>query len=264
MTGTYLFYYYLKNINKMVNIVDRKNTLGLFIKTSLVTFKKRWALYWMKRSGMNSAGRRAMFFAGLFAPKYKSRCYLAKKGPVGYIAQSAVIEHSGLELTNDVYIGDRVTIYQSSNGGTVSLKKGVHLYSDIIIETGEKGMITIDEETHIQPRCSISAYKGSVKIGKRVEIAPNCAFYPYNHAIDPGELIRNQPLISKGDIIIEDDVWLGFGSVILENVCLGQGCVIGAGSIVTKNIPPGAIAVGNPAKIIGHRNNIKLVQNKVS
>jgi acetyltransferase-like isoleucine patch superfamily enzyme len=198
----------------------------------------------------------AMNLATLFAPKYKSRCFLARKGPVGYISPTAVIEHSALQLTKDVFLGDRVTIYQCKNGGTVSLKEGVHLYSDIIIETGMRGTVTIEEGTHIQPRCSISAYKGSIKIGKRVEIAPNCAFYPYNHAIDPGELIRNQPIVSKGDIIIEDDVWLGFGSVILQNVCLGQGCVIGAGSIVTKDIPSNAIAVGNPAKIVGHRNEI--------
>jgi acetyltransferase-like isoleucine patch superfamily enzyme len=225
------------------------------------SLKGFWIQFWMKRSGLHPSGRRAMQLAALFVPKYKSRCYLARKGRVGYVASSAVIEHSALQLAKDVYLGDRVTIYQSSNGGTVSLKEGVHLYSDIIIENGKGGTVTIDEGTHIQPRCSISAYKGSVKIGKRVEIAPNCAFYPYNHAMDPDQLIRNQPIVSKGDIIVEDDVWLGFGSIILQNVRLGQGCVIGAGSVVTRNIPAGAIAVGNPAKVIGNRNDVKLPEN---
>ena len=227
-------------------------------------FRSFWIWFWMKRSGLHPSGRIAMSMAALFVPKYKSRCYLARKGRVGYIASSAMIEHSDLQLTRDVYLGDRVIIYQSANGGTVSLREGVHLYSDIIIENGEGGTVTIDEGTHIQPRCSISAYKGSVKIGKRVEMAPNCAFYPYNHAMDPDKLIRNQPIVSEGDIIVEDDVWLGFGAIILQNVRLGQGCVIGAGSVVTKNIPAGAIAVGNPAKIIGHRTDVKLPEKSDS
>ncbi len=210
----------------------------------------------MNRSGRHPIGRLSMRLAALPVPRYKARCYLAKKGRMGYISSSAVIEHAALHLTRDVYLGDRVTVYQSSRGGAVTLYEGVHLYSDIIIETGEGGAVTIGEGTHIQPRCSISAYKGSVIIGKGVEMAPNCAFYPYNHAIDPGEAIRKQPLVSKGDIIIEDDVWLGFGTVVLQNVRLGRGCVIGAGSIVTRNIPPGAVAVGNPAKIIGHRQDL--------
>lgn len=198
-----------------------------------------------------------MNLASIFSPRYKARCYLAKKGSVGYISPSAVIEHNRLRLTRDVYIGDRITIYQSGDDGRVILNEGVHLYSDIIIETGQGGNIIIDEGTHVQPRCSISAYKGSVKIGKRVEIAPNCAFYPYNHQIHPGELIRNQPLVSKGDIIIEDDVWLGFGCIVLEDVHIGSGAVIGAGAVVTKNIPSESIAVGRPALVIGRRDGAK-------
>ena len=58
---------------------------------------------------------------------------------------------------------------------------------------------------------------------------------------------------NSGDIIIEDDVWIGANVVILKNVTLEKGCVIGAGSVVTKSIPAYAIAVGNPAKVIKYR-----------
>jgi acetyltransferase-like isoleucine patch superfamily enzyme len=60
-------------------------------------------------------------------------------------------------------------------------------------------------------------------------------------------------VISKGDIIIEDDVWIGVNAVILGDVKIGRGAVVGAGSIVTKNIPPYAIVAGNPAKVIKQR-----------
>ena len=100
------------------------------------------------------------------------------------------------------------------------------------------------------------SYLGSIKVGKRVEIAPNCAFYPYNHAMNPGEAIRSQPLTSAGDIKIEDDAWLGVGVIVLENVTIGSGAVIGAGSVVTRSVPAGAIAAGSPAKIVGSRNDL--------
>ncbi|ELM3618573.1 hypothetical protein RYR54_004329, partial [Aeromonas sobria] len=58
---------------------------------------------------------------------------------------------------------------------------------------------------------------------------------------------------SKGEIIISNDVWIGFGAMILSGVKLGRGCVVGAGSVVTKSFPDYAIVGGNPAKIIGYR-----------
>lgn len=58
---------------------------------------------------------------------------------------------------------------------------------------------------------------------------------------------------SKGSIIVEDDVWIGYGATIFSGVKIGQGAIIGAGSLVTKDVPPYAIVVGNPAKILKYR-----------
>ncbi len=58
---------------------------------------------------------------------------------------------------------------------------------------------------------------------------------------------------SKGPIIIKDDVWIGTDSIILSGVTIGQGAVIGAGTVVSKDIPPYAIAIGNPAQIVKYR-----------
>ena len=57
----------------------------------------------------------------------------------------------------------------------------------------------------------------------------------------------------EADIIIEDDVWIGANSVITSGVHVGKGAIIGAGSVVTKNIPSYAIAAGTPAKVIKQR-----------
>ena len=111
--------------------------------------------------------------------------------------------------------------------------------------------------THIQPKCQFSAYKSSILIGSNVQIAPNCAFYPYNHGCGSGRLIMDQPLQTKGDIIVEDDAWLGFGVIVLSGVRIGEGAVVGAGSVVNQPIPDGAIAVGTPARVIKMRSDIE-------
>ena len=69
---------------------------------------------------------------------------------------------------------------------------------------------------------------------------------------------RNEA-ISKGDIVIKDDVWIGVGSIILSGVTIGQGAVIAAGAVVTKDVPPYAIVGGNPAKVIKYRFSEKII-----
>jgi acetyltransferase-like isoleucine patch superfamily enzyme len=218
--------------------------------------KTKWIRFWMKFDPLGPQGRIFSCLATWLAPTYKNRVYLANFNPKGYISPSATICHPNLILGGKVYIGDRVTIYQARDGGEVKLDEGVHLYSDIIIETGEGGYVNIGAETHIQPRCSISAYKGSINIGCGVEIAPNCAFYPYDHDIKPGERIRNQPVKTKGGIVVGDDSWLGVGVIVLDGVTIGEGAVVGAGSVVTTDIPDNAIAVGVPARIIKMRTDV--------
>ena len=86
-------------------------------------------------------------------------------------------------------------------------------------------------------------------------IGPKCAFFCYDHGINAGEPIRKQPLITKGSIIIEDGAWLGYGVIVLSGVRIGKGAVVGAGSVVTSDIPDEGIAGGVPAKIIKMRSN---------
>lgn len=218
-------------------------------------FESRWIRFWMRHAGLSRTGRIATRLATWFAPPYKSRSHLAIYNSKGYIAPSANIRHGNLKLGAHVFIGDRVIIYQS-DGGSVELADHVKLYADIILETGEGGHLTIGAETHIQPRCQLMSYEGPLQIGRRVEIAPNCAFYPYDHGFAPGENIRNQPLTTKGGIIIGDDVWLGVGVIVLDGVRIGTGAVIGAGAVVTKNIPDNAIAFGVPAQVVKMRSDL--------
>ena len=103
-----------------------------------------------------------------------------------------------------------------------------------------------------------------IVIGSNVQIAPNCAFYPYNHGVAPDEPINKQPLETKGGIFIEDDAWLSVSVIVLDGVRIGKGAVIGAGSVVTHDIPDGAIAFGAPAKVYRMRNDsVQKVDDKL-
>lgn len=215
-----------------------------------------WSLFWMQFAGLSYCGRIATWLATWFAPPYKERRRLARYNSKGYVAPSATIHHANLQLGANIFIGDRVVIFQDTNGGLVELASRVHLHNDTCIQTGNGGSLKIGPDTHIQSRCQFSAYKAPIHIGRGVQIAPNCAFYPYAHGIAPGELIKNQPLQTKGGIIIDDDAWLGCGVIVLDGVRIGKGAVVGAGAVVTSDVPDDAIALGVPARVVNMRSNL--------
>lgn len=223
---------------------------------NIETARRVWARFWMRRSSLSVWGRFATRLASLAAPPYKARCTLARYHPLGYVSPSAIIYHDDLRRGRHVFIGDRVCISRTASGGAVELGDKVQLYSDINIETTFGGSVRIGAGSHIQPRCHFVAGKSAIIIGERAEIAAGCAFYPFNHGMAPDRPVREQPLESKGDIVIGNDVWLGYGVIVLDGVHIGDGAVIGAGSVVTRDIPPNAIAVGSPARVIKMRHDL--------
>ena len=113
------------------------------------------------------------------------------------------------------------------------------------------------ENVSIGNNTGIGAYvhmwgSGGINIGNNVLIAAHCCITSLNHDYH-NTLIRNGEII-KRKVTIEDDVWLGYNTIVLPGITIGKGAVIGAGSVVTSDIPPYAIAVGNPAKVIKYRN----------
>lgn len=218
--------------------------------------RRVWAQFWMKLAGTSSAGRMAVRLAGWFYPPYKARHALARLSPAGYISPTATIHHKNFTVGKHVFLGDGVTIFARSADDSLVLGNEVSINKDTIIEMGHGGSLIIGARTTVQPRCQFSAFKGTIRIGEEVQIAPNCAFYPYNHGMSPGTPMKQQALLSKGGITLEDDVWLGYGVIVLDGVRIGKGAVIGAGSVVNKDIPAGAIAVGVPARVVKSREDM--------
>lgn len=111
---------------------------------------------------------------------------------------------------------------------------------------------------------AVLAFREDVKlrIGNYCSIAPDVTFilsadhnyhYISTYPFKVKCLGEKAEANSKGDIIIDDDVWIGYRAIILSGVHIGQGAVIAAGAVVTKDVPPYAIVGGNPARVIKYR-----------
>ena len=87
-----------------------------------------------------------------------------------------------------------------------------------------------------------------IAIGDRVQMASAVQLLAADHPLDPAERATGRE--SGRPITIEDDVWLGGGAIVCPGVTVGRGSVIGAGSVVTRDIPPGVVAVGNPCRVL--------------
>ncbi|TDE91471.1 sugar O-acetyltransferase [Occultella glacieicola] len=90
----------------------------------------------------------------------------------------------------------------------------------------------------------------TITIGADCQIGPNVQLLTPTHPVEPGP--RRDRLEAARPITIGDNVWLGGGVIVCPGVSIGDDSVIGAGAVVTKDIPPGVVAVGNPARVIRH------------
>lgn len=123
--------------------------------------------------------------------------------------------------------------------------------------------INIQKNTRFSHRCTVgdnsgigrySVLHGPVHIGSNVMMGPNCTIYTQNHAYEDVSIPMNQQGFSKErPVVIGDDVWIGGQVIILPGVKVGNHSVIGAGSVVTKDVPEYAVVGGNPAKVLKYR-----------
>ncbi len=118
----------------------------------------------------------------------------------------------------------------------------------------EASGVSIGEGTVINQGLTISdGYKRLVTIGKRVAVSPNVTIVaqsgPNNSLLANNSYVRDR-LIREEAVAIDDDAWIGAGAILLPGVRIGLGAIVGAGSVVTRDVPPGTIVAGNPARIV--------------
>lgn len=154
---------------------------------------------------------------------------------------------SGLETyEQEISVGDNVNLWNDH----VSIGAGTYVYPGVTL--WGPGKIEIGRHVEVGLHSTIFASK-FVAIKDNVLIAAGCYIIDSNHGIAPDKLILEQPSVVKGPVIIEEDAWLGAGVKVLSGVHIGRGAVIGAQSVVNRDIPDYAIAAGVPAKVIGSR-----------
>jgi acetyltransferase-like isoleucine patch superfamily enzyme len=118
--------------------------------------------------------------------------------------------------------------------------------------------IVIGANTYINRHTFIDAIE-LITLGQHCAIGPSCYITDHDHGLDLALPPLAQPMVSK-PTKIGDRVWIGANVTILKGVTIGNDAVVGAGSVVTKDIPAKAIAVGNPAKVIKYRQEKLTIQ----
>lgn len=186
-----------------------------------------------------------------------------------YMGSNVVIE-TGLELANsqNISLGHQVSIAPNVCLNAWDLGSKITIRDRVRIDRGTYfqslgGQIEVDEMTFIAAYVCISG-PGNIKIGKNCLIAAQTGLFASNHIFEDLDLPINQQGAEYKGIVIEDDCWLGSGVKVLDGVTIGRGSVIGAGAVVTKNIPPYSVAVGVPAKVVANRGEAKEPEQTVA
>jgi len=131
---------------------------------------------------------------------------------------------------------------------------GLTMINDGCYFNADGGSITVGNWTafniggHINASCG-----GNIVIGAHCPIGPGVVMRTANHCFEKKNVHIQEQGHQIGDIVIEDDCWIGANAIILGGVHIGKGAIIGAGAVVTKDIPSMAIAVGVPAKVLKYR-----------
>lgn len=158
---------------------------------------------------------------------------------------------SRIRFGDNILIERDVMLIADAPNSFIEIGSGTWLFYHCMLNTSG-GWIEIGND------CTVNSFavlygNGGLDIGNGVRIAPHVIIAAMNHIFeDPDMPIWKQGIKAEG-IKIEDDVWIGAGAKILDGVTIGRGSVIGAGAVVTKNIPPYSVAAGVPARVIKKR-----------
>lgn len=199
-----------------------------------------------------SMGRALQIIRGLFL-----KPFLKKSSGLLFIGKNVKVRH-GYQLVagKNLILEDNVNINALSANG---IKLGDHVSiarDSILLCTGIisiKGIgITIGDRTGINARAYLAG-QGGITIGDDVIMGPNVYIFSENHNFSNLQVKIKDQGFTKQPVIIGNNCWLGAGVTILAGVNIGDGCVIAAGSIVTKSFPSNSVIAGVPAKAIKSR-----------
>ncbi len=134
-------------------------------------------------------------------------------------------------------------------GENCSLDRGVTL---LCSGPAKMDKIRIGGNTYINRGTILDAHN-KIWIGERVMVGPGCYITDSDHGMKAGAPVKEQPM-NLGEVVIEDEAWIGAHATILKNVRIGRGAIVAAGAVVTKDVGPNEKVAGVPAQSIGKRS----------
>jgi len=197
----------------------------------------------------------------IFSSLLESFVRIYSQDSIGYFLRGAYYKNKLKRMGKNVLIDRGVNVWYPQN---VEIDDYTHIDKDVKIEGSKQGFVKIGKYNHIANNVVLQG-GGGLTIGNYIGIASGTLVYSAsNFYKDPNknskELLSmsaaaplDKQYVIKKPVIIEDYAFLGLNVVVSPGIKIGRGAVIGAGAIVTKDIPPYGIAVGNPAKVIKER-----------
>jgi acetyltransferase-like isoleucine patch superfamily enzyme len=162
---------------------------------------------------------------------------------------------SAPEIHPDAVVSPDARIYPSTRGTRIVIRANARIEPFALIRcVGGTGDVEIGENSYVNPYCVLYSGNG-IRLGRDVLLAPSVQIVPANHAFERRDVpIRLQGFRpSRGGVEIDDDAWIGAGSVVLDGARIGRGAIVGAGSVVTGEVPAYEIWAGNPLRKIKDR-----------
>jgi acetyltransferase-like isoleucine patch superfamily enzyme len=152
--------------------------------------------------------------------------------------------------------------FRSTRGPGLLLGNRVMVYTWTEFNIEQTGCVEVGDDSVLVGAIFMCAE--SIRVGRNVVLSYNVTvtdsdFHPHDPELRKRDAVANAPYGDRGSrpalvakpVVIEDDVWVGIGAIILKGVHIGRGARIGAGAVVTKNVPAGATVAGNPARPLG-------------